>query len=534
MVASLYDGVELGVGESILQKAISEACGISLARVRKEYNKLGDLGLVAAAFSSKVQTLVAPSKLTVSGVHHSFLQIAQESGGNSMQRRLGRIRSLLVNSREEEAAFIVKALQGKMRINMGPKTVLAAVAKAFARFEASPKIPSKEVITAGADLLEKAYNQRPDWVTIVSIIFESKLESLPEKIFIESGIPFAPMLAQPTKGIEEIFERLADKKFTAEWKYDGERAQIHCDSDGTVAVFSRNLANTTGKFPDIVEGIVKAKSENTISFILDTEAVAYDAVKKQILPFQILSTRSRKEVKIEDVKVRVCIYAFDLVYLNGESLIHHTFRERRELMCKHFTPVEGFFQFATYKDLDEPDQIQSWLMESIKGNCEGLMVKTLDIDAQYQAAKRAYQWLKVKKDYLEGMGDTLDLVPIGAFQGHGKRTGVYGGYLLACYDDESETYQSICKIGTGFSDVQLSEFTAAFKETVIPKAPNYFHTGDAKKDMPDYWLEPTVVWEIQAADLSISPVHKAAVGLVHERKGIALRFPRLMRVRDDK
>jgi len=195
---------------------------------------------------------------------------------------------------------------------------------------------------------------------------------------------------------------------------------------------------------------------------------------------------------------------------------------------------KGFFQFATYKDLSEPEEITPWLEESVKGNCEGLMVKTLEQDAWYQAAKRAFQWLKVKKDYLDGMGDTLDLVPIGAYIGRGKRTGVYGGFLLACYDEDTEQYESICKIGTGFTDVQLSEFTEALNKTVIDKPKNYFRVGDSRNIVPDVWLEPSVVWEIKAADLSMSPIYQAAIGIVNESKGIALRFPRLVRVRPDK
>eukprot|EP01126_Amoeba_proteus_P036462 TRINITY_DN3717_c0_g3_i3.p1 TRINITY_DN3717_c0_g3~~TRINITY_DN3717_c0_g3_i3.p1 ORF type:complete len:219 (-),score=64.14 TRINITY_DN3717_c0_g3_i3:136-792(-) len=174
------------------------------------------------------------------------------------------------------------------------------------------------------------------------------------------------------------------------------------------------------------------------------------------------------------------------------------------------------------------------LEESISGQCEGLMVKTLEIDANYQAAKRAYQWLKVKKDYLEGMGDTLDLVPIGAYYGKGKRTGVYGGFLLACYDDETEEYQSVCKLGTGFSDLQLQQFTKSLGENVVTTCKSYIRVADAKNIVPDVWFEPSVVWEVKAADLSISPVHQGGIGLISEDKGIGLRFPRLVRERPDK
>jgi DNA ligase-1 len=262
--------------------------------------------------------------------------------------------------------------------------------------------------------------------------------------------------------------------------------------------------------------------------------VAFERETKKLLPFQVLSTRSRKSVKIEDIKVTICLFAFDIIYLDGEILIKEPFMKRREKLYNSFKEIEGFFQFVTHKDLSEPEEILPFLNEAVESNCEGLMLKTLDIDATYQVAKRTFQWLKVKKDYIEGMGDTLDLVPIGAWLGRGKRTGVYGGFLLAVYDEESECYQSICKIGSGFTDQLLTEITQQLQKTEIPKPKSYYQYSDAKKEIPDVWLEPTVVWEVKAADLSLSPVHQAAIGLVVENKGIALRFPRIVRVRDDK
>jgi len=270
------------------------------------------------------------------------------------------------------------------------------------------------------------------------------------------------------------------------------------------------------------------------SFILDAEAVAYDRVKKTIMPFQVLSTRKRKDADVDDLKVQVCVFAFDMLYLNGEPLLRKTLSERRDHLRASFTPIEEQFQYAISSDANNVEEIQDFLQESIKGNCEGLMVKTLDTDATYEPSRRSFNWLKVKKDYLAGMGDSCDLVPIGGFYGKGKRTGVYGAYLLACYNEVDEEYQCICKIGTGFSDEALQELTKSLDEHRIEQPRKYYRLPEGGNLTPDVWFEPKQVWEVLAADLSISPVHTAAIGMVDPAKGIALRFPRFIRTREDK
>lgn len=539
-------GLELGVGDGVLLKAVAQATGRQLESVRAEAAEKGDVGLVAENSRSTQRLMLPPPALTASGVFAKFQDIARLTGSASTAKKIDIIKGLFVACRHSEARFIARALSGRLRLGLAEQSVLAALAQAVSLTPPGQEFPPA-MVDAGKGktaearktwleeqgmVLKQTFCEVPDLDRIVPVLLEHGLERLPEHCSLSPGVPLKPMLAHPTRGVSEVLKRFEEAAFTCEYKYDGQRAQIHVLEGGEVKIFSRNQEDNTGKYPDVISRIPKIKRPSVTSFILDTEAVAWDREKKQIQPFQVLTTRKRKEVDAAEIQVQVCLYAFDLIYLNGESLVREPLSRRRQLLRENFVETEGEFVFATSLDTKDTDQIAEFLEQSVRDSCEGLMVKTLDVDATYEIAKRSHNWLKLKKDYLDGVGDTLDLVVIGAYLGRGKRAGRYGSFLLASYDEESEELQAICKLGAGFSDEELEQHHQSLQALVLPTPRSYVRADGAVA--PDYWLEPSAVWEVKCADLSLSPIYPAARGLVDSEKGISLRFPRFIRVREDK
>eukprot|EP00758_Cryptobia_borreli_P012888 Tbor_TRINITY_DN5787_c0_g1::TRINITY_DN5787_c0_g1_i1::g.20852::m.20852/K10747/LIG1; DNA ligase 1 len=499
-----------------------------------------------------MRTLVKSKDLTAKSVLKAFRSIADTSGKDSQKRRGDIIKTLVRDAKGPETNFLIRALQGKMRIGVAELTVLTAIGHTFAliyairhygeRLQNITPEDMQALLDKGSQGLGRIYNEVPSYDILVAAVLEHGFELLDpnSEIFkkhrsflsIRPGLPVHPMLAHPTSGVSALLNKFNERRLTCEYKYDGERGQLHYD--GKFHIFSRNSEIHTTKYPDVIQMLPETFDKNIIhNFIIDSEVVAVDEFGK-MQNFQTLQHRGRKNIDIKDITVKVCVFAFDILYINGESILHKTLEERRKILYDTFKEIPGKFQFAQKIDTDDVEEIQEFLLKSIADGAEGLMVKTLKEEAEYQPAKRSHFWLKLKKDYMDSTTDTLDLVPIAAYHGKGKRSGVFGGFLMGCYDPKSEEYQSICKLGTGLSDADLESLTDKLRNDVVTgdgtKMPVYYRTNDK----PDVWLLPSLVFEIKAADLSISPVHLAGFGLVNDNKGIALRFPRFLKIREDK
>ncbi|KXZ56337.1 hypothetical protein GPECTOR_1g298 [Gonium pectorale] len=533
-VAPAHTGIELGIGEATLIKALCEATGKNEASIKKAYETNGDLGVVAVGAKSTQRMMCPPPPLTIAGVLKAFQNIAQASGSKSQDQKRGMIVKLLVAAKGNEPGYIVRSLQAKLRIGLAEQSVLVALAHAVHLHREGVKDRDgrlAERLEAAAQVVKQAYSECPTYDVLVPALLENGSTDLLSRCHFMPGVPVKPMLAKATNGVSEVLEKFTDQEFTVEYKYDGERAQVHVlDSGKTVHIFSRNAENNTPKYPDIVARLRGLLQPHVQSIVFDSEAVAYDPEKKKILPFQVLSTRARKDVNVGEIKVQVVLFAFDCLYLNGESMLHKPLTERRAALYSALIEKEGELQYASYKTSRNVEELENFLTESVEAGTEGLIVKTLA--DTYEPSKRSSHWLKLKKDYMEGVGDTFDVVPLGGFFGKGKRTGVFGAYLLGIYDPDTESYQTISKLGTGFSEEQLTALADSMRPHIIQQPRPYYKWSENL--VPDVWFDAVAVWEVKAADLSISPVHKAAVGLVDPSKGISIRFPRLIRVRDDK
>ncbi|WP_420887310.1 ATP-dependent DNA ligase [Candidatus Nitrosotenuis uzonensis] len=508
-----YEGVELGVAEKLAMRAISKSAGIPVKKIHEVFVEDGDLGHAASKIlEQKAQTTFMVQQITTERVYDTLLKIAKLEGTRSQDMKMKYISSLLNDATPQEAKFILKLIMGTLRLGIADNTVMDALAIAYTG--------SRE----NRERLEAAYNVSSDLGRVAEEIAKHDLRGL-DNFRVSLFSPIRPMLAERVKSESEAVEKLGHE-FAAEYKLDGERVQIHLQ-DKKVVLFSRRLENITSYYPDIVENI--AKSLKTTEIILEAEIVAINENTGEFLPFQELMHRRRKYDIAKIVgQYPITVNLFDVMYLNGKSLLDTTYDERRKKLEE--TVIENdFVRLVPRTIVRSENDLEEVLENAINAGCEGLMLKVLD--APYRAGARGSNWLKLKREYRNELGDSLDLVVIGAFFGKGRRTGRYGTLLLATYNQERDTFESICKVGTGFTDENLDQFYQILQDKVTLKKNPRIESGME----PDVWFEPEIVIEVVASEITLSPVHTTAKDVIRKGSGLALRFPKFTgKIRDEK
>jgi len=499
-----FEGIELGVAEKLAIRAISKSSGIPIKRVEESYRKEGDLGHAASIIlEQKTQTTFVVEDITVERVYETLYKIAKLEGTRSQDMKMKYISSLLNDANPLEARFILKILLGTLRLGIAENTLMDALATAYTG--------AKE----NRQLLEKAYNVSSDLGKVAEATAKNGLDGI--KTFqVAVFNPIRPMLAERVKSEKEAIEKM-DAEFAAEYKLDGERVQLHLKND-EVRLFSRSLENITSYYPDIIEKIPKNLKSSDV--ILEAEVVAVNENTGDFLPFQELMHRRRK-YKIDKAvsEYPISVNFFDLLYLDGKSCLDVQYTKRREMLEEVLIENE-FAKLVPMNIIHSENEIEDVLENSINAGCEGLMLKVLD--GSYRAGSRGSYWLKLKREYRNELGDSLDLVVIGAFFGKGRRTGRYGTLLLAAYDDQNDIFPSTCKVGTGFTDEHLDQLYQLLQDKVTVKK-----NSRIESDMEaDVWFEPVLVLEIVASEITLSPIHKTAFNVIRKNSGLALRFPK--------
>lgn len=508
-IASDYESVILGMAEKSVLKAITTAGAAESSKVKKAMQETGDVGLTAEKIlQRKPRTLVPLGRLTIHELFDKLHKITQTTGTGSQDQKTNLLASLLQKASPSGAKYITRIALGTLRMGVGDMTVLDALALAFTGEKKNKKI------------LEKAYNICPDVGVIAETLARKGLKAI-EKIDIHVGRPIKMMLGQRVKSLEEIPKKIPGE-VTAEAKYDGERIQAHKNKRGRIILFSRRLDNITDQFPDLV--IYLDKAIDAKEFVLEGEVIAVNKEGRP-LPFQTLMQRRRKyDIEKYVKKIPIHFKVFDLLYLDGKSFLHKPYYKRSgklgEILHKNkeVKPTEMIIT-------DDLGEINKFFKEMLRKGYEGILIKSRAEDSEYQAGTRGWNWIKWKKEYVKEMVDTFDLVIVGAFYGKGKRSGTYGALLCATYNKNLDSFETFCKLGTGLTDEVLAELPKKLGKHKVSKKPARL---DVKKEIePDVWFEPRIVVEVLGAEITKSPFHTCASGL-------ALRFPRFIRFREDK
>ena len=512
-----YEGVELGMADSLARRAVATATHTEDGLVARRTKDSGDLGTTAGELLAGVRRLEEAPPLTVAEVYSELTRIAEAKGAGSQEVKVQILSDLLVRASPSEGKFLVRFVLGTLRVGVREMSILDALAGAFA--------DGSEI---ARERIEAAFNLTSDFELVAGVLVDKGVDGLHD-VSLEVGRPMRAMLAERERTLADVLQRM-DGRAALEYKYDGLRVQAHIPKKGPVRLFSRRLEEISAQFPELVEELPRAVRSTPA--ILEGECVPIDPDTDEIQPFQQVSRRRGRKHDLERVRdeVPVCLFVFDLFLLGGTPVYSKSFPERRALLTKALSPTERV-RLAVQRIVSSEEEAQSFFEEAIAAGGEGIMAKSLAEGSAYRAGARGFWWIKYKREYTTGLSDSIDGVVVGAFQGRGRRAGRYGAFLLAVYNPKRDRFESFCKVGSGFDDAQLAEMPARLHRYETSERPPEVETGVT----PDRWIRPGVVLEVRGAELTLSPVHRAALGTIRSGAGLALRFPRFTgRFRDDR
>lgn len=504
---------EIGMAEKMVKETLIRITGLKKAKVESLVQNLGDIGLAAEeALAKKTQSGFFSRQLSVADIYNGLDNIAKRRGTGSSKQKMDLLGSLLTDSSPLGARYLSRMVEGKLRMGIGDMTILDALAQAFTG--SKDKRPE----------LERAYNLSSDLGAVAIALVDHGLDGV-LNFKIRAGAPIRVMAAQRLSNAEEIIDKLGGH-CSAEYKLDGERFQIHKDGD-VINIFSRRLENITHMYPDAVKLTIEHIKVDQA--IIEGEAVAYNPDTGEDMPFQTLMKRRRK-YKIDEMmaKIPVRVYLFDCLY-DGEDLTLKPYPYRIERLdaitdaTDEFKPVERL-------ETNDPEELERFFQQSLADGTEGLIVKSTSDDSIYRAGARSWLWVKLKRSYQSKMQDHVDLAVVGAFYGRGRRAGSYGALLVAAYDPSDDKYKTVCKVGTGFTDENLAEMPVRLDPYRVDSKPG---NVDSLLEA-EVWFDPVVVMEVLGDEITASPLHLAAFGEIRKDAGLAIRFPRFTRWREDK
>ncbi len=562
-VAPDWEGIELGLAEKLVLQVLARAAGLDakaggVAKATAIYHDEGDLGLAAqrlmeqkggaaqvGLFSFQEE---AKASLSVQEVFNRLKNIALVQGQGSQEEKQQLLWKLLSDAGPREAKYIVRTVAGRLRLGVADMTCLDALT-AWHREQPVKSVTEMEPEERAAHedarhRIERAFDLRSDLPFVARTLAEGGLEAI-DAVQVQHGTPLRPMAAERLKTLGEILEK-HEERSALEYKYDGLRVQAHVSADPSIPVklFSRRMEDLTDQFPDVQVYLRKALRGK--SAIVEGECVAMDRATGRMRPFQEVSRRRGRKTGLgEDARresalasgaaeattmmdeVPVTVFLFDCMAVDGESVMHEGYQARRDRIPNVFELGQEVM-LSTMSVCEEEGAMEAFFQQAVQDGAEGVMCKALD--APYKAGNRGFDWIKYKTDYTEDLVDTMDLVAVGAFYGRGRRAGWYGALLMAAYDQDTDTYASVCKLGTGFDDATLMGLKDKFAAHQSDTKPS-----EVDSDMvPDVWFHPAIVMEVQAAELTLSPTHKAGWGSIKEGAGLAARFPRFTVWREDK